>query len=208
MTRKALTGGTRDGGRVRRVLRIEAKRTRYARCHGVRALGRVIKPASAHRCLVGEAALHLVSDCQSRQVLPAGHIGVLGRGQHGCQVVAGMTRLAGGEIGVVEVQVSDQRTVPQRRPVGGSAPIRDAGNELVTAEVVQLLDEHLDRLAIQGANSAAERIQHPHLQLPDGILGQLRPGRLHREPGEPIDDRHRNFLSPRALHPGVNGDRQ
>ena len=154
-----------DRDRVRRLRLAEAKRLGRAGRGGVGALGRVVEPLRPHRRLVGEPALHLVGDRECGQQFPAGGVRVLGRREHGREIVARMAGLAGGEVGVVEVEVADERPVVERGTVGGRPAAADQGAERAAAEVVELGADRLDRRRLERAKGAAEGIEDTDLQL-------------------------------------------
>ena len=82
------------------------------------ALRRVVESLRPYRRLVREPALHLVGDGERGQQLPSGGARVLGRREHRREVVARVAGLARREVGVVEVEVANERSVVERGAVG------------------------------------------------------------------------------------------
>ena len=125
----------------------------------------MVEALCSHRRLVREPALHLVGDGERGQQLAAGGIRILGRGEHGREVVARVAGLAGGEVGVVEIEVADERSVVERGTVGGTPAAADQRAERAAAEVVELGADRADGPSLQRAKRAAERVEDADLQL-------------------------------------------
>ena len=125
---------------------VEAERPRDAGGDGVGALRGVVKALGAHRRHLGQAVLDLVGDRQRGQQRATVGVRVLGRGEHGREVVAGVTRLTGRQVGVVEVQVADQRAVVERGAVRRAPSHADQRAQRRAAELPDLLADHRHRL--------------------------------------------------------------
>ena len=76
-----------------------------------------------------------------------------------------MAGLAGGEEGVVEVQVAHQRAVVERRTVGRALARADQRRQRRAAELPHLRCDDSHRLAVERPQRAPERVQYPQLEL-------------------------------------------
>ena len=76
-----------------------------------------------------------------------------------------MAGLAGREVGVVEVEVADERAVVERGAVGRGPAAADQGAERAAAEVVELGADRSDGRRVERAERAAERVEDADLQL-------------------------------------------
>ena len=177
---------------------VEAQRLRGAGGGGVRALGRVVEPLRAHGRLVGEPALHLVGDGERDEQLASRGVGVLRCGEHRSEVVARMAGLAGREVGVVEVEVADERPVVERGAVGRARAAADQRAERPAAELLDLRSDRGDRSSGACAERAAERVEYADLQLAARRVGEIVPGARNDEARQPLDVGHRARLPRRS----------
>lgn len=76
-----------------------------------------------------------------------------------------MAGLAGGEVGVVEVEVADERPVVESGPVGSRATAADHCAERSAAELLELCSDRVDRRRVERAERTAERVEDADLQL-------------------------------------------
>jgi hypothetical protein len=76
-----------------------------------------------------------------------------------------MAGLAGREVGVVEVEVADERPVVERGPVRGRPAAADQGAERAAAEICDLGADRADGRRVERAKGAAERVEDADLQL-------------------------------------------
>src|SRR6185312_6524427 len=125
-----------------------------------------------------------------QQLLPGG-MRVVRRREYGREIVARVARLAGGEVGVVEVEVADERTVVERSTVGGSTAAADQCTERTSAEIVQLRADRADGWSVEGAKSAAQRIEDADLQLVACSAREIGPGPRDDEARQPRGHCHR-----------------
>src|SRR5690348_17159796 len=85
-----------------------------SRCERKCALGDVIESLRAYRSHLAEAALDLVGDSQRRQKFAAAALRKLTGGQHGSDIVAGMTCLSSGQKAIIEIQIANQSAIEER----------------------------------------------------------------------------------------------
>ena len=182
---------TGDRDRVRRPDLVECQRLGGAGRGGVGELRGVIETACAHGRFVREAALHLVRDRERRQQLAPRSARIFGGGEHGSEVVARVTGLAGGEVGVVEVEVADERAVVERGAVRSTAAAADQRAHGPSAEVVDDCANGSHRWRAQRSERAAERVEHADLQFRPRRLREVVEGARRDEAGEPRDLGHR-----------------
>ena len=180
---------------------VEAQRLRRAGGGGVGALGRVVEALRAYGCFVGEPALHLVGDRERGQQLAAGGVRVLGGRQHRREVVARVAGLAGREVGVVEVEVADERPVVEGGSVGCRRAAADQRAERIAAEVLELRPDRGDGRGVERAERAAERVEHADLELAARRLGEVVPRACDDEAREPLDRRSSRAPAPAQRAP-------
>jgi hypothetical protein len=143
---------------------IEAQRLRRAGRDGVGALRRVVEALGAHGCLVAQAALHLIGDGEGDEQLTTGGVSIFGCGEHGGKVVARLAGLGSGEVGVVEVEVADERPVVEGGPVRRSLTAPDQRAARVATEVFELCANRADRRRVERAKRTAQRVEDTDLQ--------------------------------------------
>ena len=158
--------------------------------HGVGALGGVVETFVPHGRHVAQAALHLVSDGERGQEVPAGLRRRIRRRPGRRPVVAGMARLARGQVAVVEIEVANQRAVVEGCAVRSRLPPADQAAQRRTAKLGHLLPDQARRLTIERANRASEGVESPDFQLFSCYLGKVIVRRSHREIRELLDNRH------------------
>ena len=125
----------------------------------------MIEAPGSHRRLVGESALHVIGDGEGDEQLATGGVCVFGRGKYRGKVVARMAGLAGGEVGVVEVEVANERPVVEGGAVGRSLTVADQRAARVSTKVFELCANRTDRRRIERAKRTAERVENADLQL-------------------------------------------
>jgi hypothetical protein len=156
-------------------------------------------------------ALHLVGDRKRGQQIAAGASGELGGRQHGGEVVTRMAGLAGCEVGIVEVEVADERPVVEGRTIGRAPAATDERAERRAAELLGVGADGEHRLRPERADRAAERVEHAQLQLLARFARELLERGALGEGGEPLDRgriraaRHRYARSagPRTSHVAI-----
>ena len=147
----------------------------------------MIEALRTYRRYLGEAVLDLVGNRERGQERAAVGVRVFGGGEHRREVVARVAGLPWRQVGVVEVQVANERPVVESRAIGRAPSPADQGCQRRSAELLQLLADHRHRLAVQRTERHAQRVQHPQLELLTSRLGDVLPTRTAHEPREPLD---------------------
>ena len=100
---------------VREAARIEFHQLARGDGRGDRAVSDVVDPVLAETRRVAEAALDLVGEDGGRDEIATARAGGFANRQHGREVVARMGRFLA-QVGVVEVQVTNEKSVDERGP--------------------------------------------------------------------------------------------
>ena len=126
---------------------------------------RVVEALVLQRRRLGEPRLHLVADGQrGKEVLP-GRSSELCRGEGRAQVVRGVKALPRDHGDVHEVEVTHQRGVPERRPIG-RGPAASNGRALgAPAQLRRQLPDRDDRLTVERRDGAAKGVEHQGLEV-------------------------------------------
>jgi hypothetical protein len=96
-----------------------------------------------------------------------------------------MARLALRKICIVEVQIPDERTVPERGPIGcRPTTTTDQRHDLPAAELDQLPPDRSGRLGVERADRTSEAVEHPNLQRSHRVDREIVPGGANNERGE------------------------
>src|SRR5437899_6361394 len=85
----------------------------------------MIKASGADWRHIAQSALHLVGDGQGREKLTALPSCILSRRQHRRQIVARMTGLVLGEVTVIKIEIMDECSIEQGRPIGRGSSASD-----------------------------------------------------------------------------------
>ena len=135
----------------------------------------MIETTFAHRRRITQTALHLICDGKCSEQRRTIGVRQLGRREHGAKVVRGMAGLMRGQIAVVEIEVSDESAVVERRTIGCApsaaderAARRPAKNPLTNCLTLRYGP------AVEPTDRAPERVENANLELEEPGLGQPR----------------------------------
>ena len=163
----------RDADRVSRPFHVEPHQPRRRQRGRECPVGHMVPSSSPQAGRVAQAALDLVGQCDGdNQVLSARILG-LGHRERGGNVVAGVGRFPG-QIGVVEIQVTNQAAVGKSRPIR-RRPLGRAqqGRAALGGESRSDAARDHARLGLPRPQRATDRVNHASLDLVDDRRGEF-----------------------------------
>src|SRR5574338_262584 len=84
-----------------------------------------------------------------------------------------MACLVFGEIAVHVIQVADERTIIECRPIGRGPSSADQAAERIAAKIIELLANRTERFAVESADRAPKGVENTDLKLLTSVRRQV-----------------------------------